>query len=89
LDGHTGGVPNLKAQVAVDHTLAVSSYEIRGGNRVHYRGNLMALESYLAPLVIGQKYDEKMPNGDFICHLSDVRNAQFRPLRISPTQLHK
>jgi hypothetical protein len=87
LDGHTGEVPNLKAQVAVDHTLAVSSYKMQNGNQVFYTGNILAIDSYLARKVIGKKYYERMANGDFICDVTDVRNGQFKPSRIPPTQI--
>jgi hypothetical protein len=87
LDGHTGEVPNLNAQVTTDHTLAVSSYQMNEGNQVFYTGNIMAIDSYLARKVIGSKYNQKMPNGDFVCNLTDVREGRFRPMRIPPTQI--
>lgn len=87
LDGHTGEVPNLKAQVEVDHTLAVSSYKMEGGIPVFYRGNILALDSYLARQVIGEKYNRRMANGDFVCSVEDVRSAQFKPTRIPPMQI--
>jgi hypothetical protein len=89
LDGHTGEVPNLKAQVDVDHTLVVSSYQMQNGNPVFYTDNILALDSYLARKVIGQKYQSRLMNGDFICDIKDVRKAQFNPLRIPPTQIQK
>jgi hypothetical protein len=87
LDGHTGDVPNLRAQVGVDHTLAVSSYQMINGTRVSYTDNIFSLEPYLAREVIGNKYNEKMPNGDFMCNLNDVREGRFTPMRIPPTQI--
>jgi hypothetical protein len=87
LDGHTGEVPVLKKQVPVDHTLVVSSSQIVRGESVQYRDNLAGLESYLARLVIGEKYSRNMENGDFLCSLEDVRNGQFNPFRLPPTEL--
>jgi hypothetical protein len=87
LDGHTGDVPDLKAQVAVDHTLAVSSYQMKDGNPVFYTGNIMAIDSYLARKVIGEKYYREMTNGDFVCNLNDVREGRFTPMRIPPIQI--
>jgi hypothetical protein len=87
LDGHTGDVPNLRAQVDVDHTLAVSSYQMENGYPVSYTDNILGLDSYLARKVIGEKYKRRMVNGDFVCSVEDVHSAQFKPLRIAPEQI--
>lgn len=85
LDGHTGDLPDFGAQVAVDHTLAVSSYRMKYGNRVYYRDKIQALEPYLAREVIGRKFYQTLPNGDFVCDLAEVREGRFNPQRILPT----
>jgi hypothetical protein len=87
LDCHTGDVPNLTAQVAVDHVLAVSSYQLSEGTPVYYSQDVKAIDSYLARFLLGGKYNTNMANGDFMFKLKDVRQGRFTPLRILPTQI--
>lgn len=87
LDCHTGDVPNLNAQVAVDHVLAVSSYQLTEGTPVYYSQNVKAIDSYLARFLLGGKYNTNMPNGDFMFKLQDVRQGHFVPMRIPPAQI--
>lgn len=92
LDCHTGDVPDLNAKVLVDHTVAVSSYKWDGESLeekrfagVYYRDSIpVHIKPFLPDKVIGDIYQERMPNGDFTCDLNDVRQFQFKPVRNLP-----
>lgn len=85
IDGHTGDVPDLDASVAVDHVIAVGSYRMTGGRRVTYRNQLpRQVSSYLLPSLIGRRFSESLPNGDFVCRLDDVRRGKFDAARSRP-----
>ncbi len=88
LDCHTGAVPDLDAEVRVDHILAVGSLwadECLAGKWVSYRDGIpQTVKPYLTERVIGGRYDLPMPNGDFVCHTEDVRAGEFKPERVKP-----
>ncbi len=85
IDGHTGDVPDLNASVAVDHVIAVGSYRMTGGQRVRYRNKLpKQVSNYLLPSLIGERFSESLPNGDFVCRLDDVRRGEFDAARVQP-----
>lgn len=85
LDCHTGKAPDLRKSVLVDHVVAVGSYLLREGAHVHYQDTLNStVYPYLRPYVIGAEYHYAMPNGDFVCRLSDIRRELFNPKRLLP-----
>ncbi len=85
LDCHTGDIPDLDSAVKVDHVIAVGSHRMTGGHRVLYRDAVpKEVAPYLLPSVIGQRYFGKMPNGDFVCQLEDVRRGAFSAARSKP-----
>lgn len=90
LDCHTGGVPDLEAQVAVDHWVLLSSDDMSPGrsHAVHYTDSVPAsVQAFLPQRVIGQRFSGRMRNGDFGIGLSDVREGRTAALeRIGPAR---
>lgn len=87
LDSHSGNVPNLDADVEVDHAIIVGSYRIDGerAHKVNYRDTLPdATRELLPDRVLGGKIHTRMHNGDFGFHLAEVLKGEFHPLRIPP-----
>jgi hypothetical protein len=85
LDYHTGAVPDLDSQVRVDHVLAVGSTWAGSATRVFYSDRIPeAVKPYFTERVIGARYRQRMPNGDFVCHTDDVRAGKFKPERVKP-----
>lgn len=87
IDSHTGDVPNLNAQVEVDHTLVVG---IDGapegkGQRVNYQDQIPAhIRPYVPNRVIGARVHTWMPNGDFVFRMDQVEKGDFKPMRLLP-----
>jgi hypothetical protein len=85
VDCHTGAVPDLKADVPLDHTLVVGSYQMQGGQRVRFRDWFRwGASPYLVRRVIGGRPPARMPNGDFVFRLEDVRAGHYRFRRVKP-----
>ena len=85
VDCHTGDVPDLDSNVAVDHVIAVGSHDMTGGERVVYRDKLpRSVSSFVCNSLVGQRYKENMPNGDFVCQLKDVRLGKLMAARCKP-----
>ncbi|MDP3769991.1 MAG: hypothetical protein U1A25_03000 [Candidatus Sungbacteria bacterium] len=92
LDCHTGQVPDLKAYVEVDHTVAVSSDNMSryAGTEVTYRDSIPYLiRPYIASRVIGMKMHTNLPNGDFVFRVSDIDKGKFDPRRLLPPGAQK
>jgi hypothetical protein len=73
LDCHTGDVPDVEAHVRVDHVVAVASYRMAGGGRVPVAP--ASVQPFVCPYVLGERYHGTMPNGDFVCTLSNLLEA--------------
>src|SRR5687768_9616408 len=58
LDWHTGDVPNLDANVYVDHVLAVGSNALKNGAKVWYGQIKPDVARYLQPTVIGSRFTQ-------------------------------
>lgn len=86
LDGHDGKVPNLSAQVTVDHAIMVGSHEATDGEDVRFTDSGMSeeLRKLLPTLVVGRQYNERLRNGDFLFRVSDVRAGKFNAKRELP-----
>ncbi len=86
LDCHTGDVPDLDESVAVDHVIVVGSHRMERGRPVYFRDVWLPghVVPYIRRRIIGDLIREQMPNGDFICRLDDVHQAEFRPERARP-----
>jgi hypothetical protein len=64
LDCHTGALPDLTADVDVDHTLVVGSYQMRGGRDVRFRDWFgRAANPYLVRRVIGDHVNSRTGAG--------------------------
>lgn len=82
LDGHDGKVPNLEAEVDVDHAIIVSTRHMQReetGSEVSFSDNGIASSLYrlLPQYVIGRQFNESMQNGDFLFQVADVDNGLF------------
>lgn len=85
LDCHTGDVPDLDADVRTDHVVAVTSYRLQQGHPVEYRSRVPdAITPYLRPFVLGRRYNEWLPNGDFVCSLDRLAAGQLTTKRKLP-----
>jgi len=92
VDCHTGDVPDLTAEVVVDHTIIAGSYLLKGGKRVRFRDWFGSGASpYLCPRVIGGRtqrapdgYVCTLPNGDFTIPVEDTRAGRFKYERVKP-----
>lgn len=87
LDCHTGDVPDLRAQVKVDHTLVVGAGAAPNGRgaRVHYQDEIPAhIKPYLPNRVIGGQLRLMMSNGDFVFRTDQVEEGIFQPMRLLP-----
>jgi hypothetical protein len=89
VDCHTGAVPDLKADVVVDHTLVVGSCQMQGGMPVRFRDWFgWSANPYLVRRVIGcrlgGRIPTKLPNGDFKFALGEVREGRFWYQRVKP-----
>ena len=88
VDCHTGDVTDLDSQVAVDHIIAVGSRRMKGGLPVRYGDSVPnEVAPYLLPSLVGRRYSKFMTNGDFVCHIEDVRQGKFSPARVKPTNV--
>jgi hypothetical protein len=85
LDDHAGSVPDLSANVLVNHVVAVTSYRLQKGYPVSYRDDMPAVVApYLRPSVLGKQYDRRLPNGDFVCDLDRLAAGRFTTERKPP-----
>ena len=58
---------------------------MKGGLPVDYRDAVpVTVAPYLLASIIGRRYAEKMPNGDFVCKMEDVHLGDFLPARSRP-----
>ena len=86
LDSHTGEVPNLNEPVPVDHTLVVSSQNLKNGSMVYFTDRIdEKVYPYLPNKVLGSQLDTFMRNGDFLWNIDEIDNGQFRPMRVART----
>src|SRR5262249_3006086 len=86
LDCHSGDVPDLRAQVKVDHVLAFASPELGTcGRRVHYQDSIPpSVAPYLSERVIGGGVHGTMRHRRFLRPVADVRRGRFAPQRVPP-----
>jgi len=93
LDCHTGAVPKLDDVVDVDHIIAVSDsgYNDWLGTLWHptvgveYTDQIPAeIRQLLPDRVIGKEFHGKMPQGDFVFDVADVRADKFILKRVLP-----
>jgi hypothetical protein len=96
LDCHTGGVPDLRNAVDVDHNIYFASDEMVGGHEVNYldHSTRNRLAGFLPRRAIGFRMNGMHPNGDFavthqqisrrVLQLSDIqRPGAQNPLQLS------
>lgn len=91
LDAHDGGVPDLTAEVEVDHTIFVATNDMAASlkHSVHYsdRRDLAAPSSVIERLpsaVAGRQIRRMMRNGDIVIRRADLAAGVFRGLRALP-----
>jgi len=91
LDCHTGELPDLTAEVSVDHTLIAGSSIMEGGWRVDFSDRLSpGISRYLVRRIVGDwsgrddEIPDRLRNGDFIFPLGVVRAGLFAYARVPP-----
>lgn len=90
LDCHTGAIPDLDANVSVDHFVVFGTLFARSemGARVRFRDKVPpSVAPYLTERIWGAAcHDVLLPNGDFICSTTDLRMGNFatRVERVNP-----
>lgn len=87
LDGHDGGVPDLNAQVELDHAVFAGSYRSTSGNPVSYRDAIPAgLRRFVPSNVVGTAFPKgtKLINGDILVNVDDVVDGNFNAFRVLP-----
>jgi len=97
LDCQTGAVPDLSAQVDVDHFLAVSSdlhkFQLfRSSWRKvpsytdfeNFQNQNSEVRKYLPAEILPAKYQGTMPQGDFVFDLAEVREGNAPAMRKLP-----
>ncbi|WP_328861370.1 hypothetical protein [Streptomyces sp. NBC_00306] len=84
LDCHTGGAPDLEAEVEVDHWVLFGTDEATGlwGGVVDYRvGMRHRLREFLPDTVVGRRFEGAMPNGDFVVDHEDLLTGGLDAVR--------
>jgi hypothetical protein len=76
VDCHTGGIPDLAAQVPADHWVILGSSPAGTPIARH-----PAVADFLPSHVIGRRFDGPTPNGDFRISRQDLRNDDLTGLR--------
>lgn len=85
LDSHTGGVPDLTAEVEIDHSVVFGTFDMEAGDDVYYKDNVpAALKPYLLERVVGDQFHGPSNNGDFVARTEDVRQGNCSPKRLPP-----
>lgn len=87
MDAHDGGVPDLNADVDVDHAIMVSSDQMAAGagSEVDYTDHpSAALRRLLPTQVVGEVYNTQLKQGDFLFRVADVRKGVFDMSRALP-----
>lgn len=89
LDGHDGGVPDLNAQVELDHTVFASTWRSKAdaGKTVRYSDDIPAeLKPYVPERVVGRSLPAgtTMVNGDILVPIDSVAAGQFEAYRVLP-----
>lgn len=87
MDAHDGGVPDLNADVDVDHAIMVSSDKMAAGagSEVYYTDHpSAALRSLLPTHVVGEVYNTRLRQGDFLFLVDDVRKGVYNMQRELP-----
>lgn len=85
LDCHTGDVPDVKAQVLVDHWIIAGSDRMPPdvGVQVRYTdGCAPEVMAFLPSRVVGRQFREMMPNGDFVIDTERVLAGDAKFLRL-------
>lgn len=87
LDAHDGKVPDLMAEVPVDHTVFVATARIPEGcgSTVFYSDNMAAGIARILPnRLVGRVITDSLRNGDLVFRRQDIEAGVFRALRALP-----
>lgn len=88
LDAHTGDVPDLTAEVDVDHTIFVATEDmlLRDAAEVHYSDRAIAagIAELLPTHVLGKNVKGEYRNGDLVFRKQDLARGLVRGLRALP-----
>jgi len=85
LDSHSGDIPDLSADVSIDHTLVVSTPDLQDGFPVNYRDDIPeSLDGVLPNMVLGKELRGLQPNGDWWFEVIEISQGHFTPQRMTP-----
>lgn len=99
LDAHDGRVPDLAAEVQVDHSVSIATdvphYSgpwiqlnyTKGATRKDIPTNEKrspALFDLLPDSIMGKEFNGGMQQGDFVFLIDDLRNGKYQPIRTLP-----
>ncbi len=85
IDSHTGGAPDLDADVAVDHWVITAGAGPDSGAAVHYRDEIPSgLREFLPSHVLGSRLHGTLPNGDFVISATAATPAGAAVMRRTP-----
>ena len=87
LDSHTGEMPDLNAEVLIDHTVVVGADNAPEGKGkvVRYQDKIPShIKPYLPNSVMGAKMRTYLPNADFVFRTQQVASGIFNPMRLLP-----
>lgn len=85
LDAHDGRPPNVKEEVAVDHTVIFGSHLAQAGLDVYWsRRPDSDVEKLLPRRIVGKPVHGRLSNGDFVARVKDVREGSFDFNRLPP-----
>lgn len=87
VDGHTGGVPDLAAQVDTDHWLVFGADNAPEGigRPVYYHEMDPVLRAFLPDRVVGREYRSQTVNGDFALSIQNLHHDYMSGIeRVQP-----
>jgi len=85
LDAHDGNAPNVDAEVQMDHVLIVGSSETLPGVKVDFTDTIPSgVKPFLTSRAYQEKFQGKMPNGDFYLSVEQLRKGKADFQRVAP-----
>lgn len=86
LDGHDGKVPDLKAEVGMDHTVFVATNDMPSGAGVYYQDQGMApgVREILPTSIRGRNVSGSFRNGDLWYKRAELKKGTFQGYRLVP-----
>lgn len=89
LDCHTGGVPDVNADVWVDHWVIVGYDDMDGGKQFDPSYGCEGLSGFLPTRINGLRLSRYAPNGDFVIDLEDATQGLTNFGRAKPPRYNE